>query len=375
MKKLLLIITFFSTIAFANAQLLVTMFINGNIVNNMASLTACNDSCYNVTLTVSGGQQPYTFLWNNGATTQTNFYCSANMQTYNDSISVRVTDANSALGWGGAYLPNYLNFCQDICIVTIDSATNKNIIVWNQASDTTVKSYNIYKETSVTNVWDLIGNVPKGNLSTFIDTSTNPSQVSARYTIKAYNNCAETMLCSVHKTMHLNINQGMGNTWNLMWEPYQGIPISSYKIYRGTTANNLQLIASTASSNTSYTDLSAPSGYVYYQIEIDSYTSCSPSKSYNTSKSNIATNSPNSINEILIGNLVNIFPNPVTGNLTIEAPQKSIIEILNIEGQIIKTFNQTDEVVTINLSDLARGIYAIKANTDNGSTVKKFIKE
>lgn len=37
--------------------------------------------------------------------------------------------------------------------------------------------------------------------------------------------------------MHLTINQGMGNTWNLIWQPYQGFVVSSYNIYRGTTPN------------------------------------------------------------------------------------------------------------------------------------------
>jgi len=375
MKKLLLIIAFLSTVGFANAQLNVTIYINGNPVNNMIGITACKDSCYNFTLSVTGGVEPYTYIWNNGATTQTNVYCSADLPTYNDSVHVFVTDANSLQGWAGAYLPDYLNLCQEICIVTIDSATNKNIILWNQTSDTIVKSYNIYKETSVVNVYDLIGNVPKGNLSEFIDTSSHPSQVSARYTIRAYNNCAESFLCSVHKTMHLNINQGTGNTWNLIWDPYQGIPISTYNIYRGTSANDLQLITSTSSSNTSYSDLLAPAGYVYYQIEMVSFNSCNPSKSVSTSRSNIATNNTTGINEILSNNLIHVFPNPATDKVTIETPSQAIIEISNIEGQMIKTIATSGTKTNIDVSAFPSGVYVIRAMTDRGITTEKFVKE
>ena len=72
---------------------------------------------------------------------------------------------------------------------------------------------------------------------------------------------------------------------------------------------------------------------------------------------------------------INIFPNPTNNNLTIETSEKATIEILNIEGQIIKTINTADKQTTIDVADLSSGIYIIKAKTDRGVAVKKFIKE
>jgi hypothetical protein len=71
----------------------------------------------------------------------------------------------------------------------------------------------------------------------------------------------------------------------------------------------------------------------------------------------------------------NINPNPTNSIINVMASQKAILEILNIEGQIIKTIKSENNVTAIDVSDLSRGIYIIKARTDKGIAVKKFIKE
>jgi photosystem II stability/assembly factor-like uncharacterized protein len=72
---------------------------------------------------------------------------------------------------------------------------------------------------------------------------------------------------------------------------------------------------------------------------------------------------------------INIFPNPAKDNLTIETIEKATVEILNIEGQILKTINVADKKTTIDLRNLSSGVYIIKARTENGVVVKKFVKE
>jgi len=84
-----------------------------------------------------------------------------------------------------------------------------------------------------------------------------------------------------------------------------------------------------------------------------------------------------SINDLLAGNLdfFRIFPNPIGNYLTIESKQKATIEIYNIEGQILKTINIADKQTSIDVSDLAGGVYIIKAKTEKGVAVRKFVKE
>lgn len=72
---------------------------------------------------------------------------------------------------------------------------------------------------------------------------------------------------------------------------------------------------------------------------------------------------------------INVYPNPATDKLQINAQQKSEIEIFNINGQIIKTiFAQSKETI-IDLTDLSNGIYIVKAKTDKEIEIKKIIKE
>jgi PKD repeat protein len=72
--------------------------------------------------------------------------------------------------------------------------------------------------------------------------------------------------------------------------------------------------------------------------------------------------------------VIKISPNPATNILYIEAPQKSQIEISNIEGQIIKSIAAGDNTTTIDVSNFARGMYFVKVKTGKGITVKKFVK-
>jgi hypothetical protein len=75
------------------------------------------------------------------------------------------------------------------------------------------------------------------------------------------------------------------------------------------------------------------------------------------------------------GENVSFFPNPTATNITIITPAKATIEILNIEGQIIKTINTAEKQTSIDVSDLSGGIYIIKSKTERGVAVKKFIKD
>lgn len=349
---------------FASAQMAVSILVDGVPYNSPQILYACPDSCYNVSVVVTGGFPPYAYEWSNGATTQSTEYCSSDFQYGEDTISVYVMDMSIIDQWAWLRVMDHIDVCQEICIVTIDSATNKNMLVWEQNADASLESYNIYKETFVTDVFEFIGNVPRENESVFIDNSSNPNQVSSRYTIKAVRGCVESYVCSVHKTMHLTINQGTGTTWNLIWEPYQGIPISTYYIYRGTSSNDLQLLGSTSSSSTQFSDFSAPSGYVYYQVAIVT-NPCNPSKSYTTSKSNIATNKPNGINEISEINGISVFPNPVSDKIYIAIDESTFDSEINLIiytliGQKILSKKLFKNLESIDLYNLSKGYYFLE---------------
>ncbi len=71
----------------------------------------------------------------------------------------------------------------------------------------------------------------------------------------------------------------------------------------------------------------------------------------------------------------NIYPNPANDNLTFETSEKVILEVLNIEGQIISTIISDKKETNIDLKNFSSGVYILRAKTDRGVVVKKFIKE
>ncbi|MFH1320098.1 MAG: YCF48-related protein [Bacteroidota bacterium] len=264
----------------------------------------------------------------------------------------------------------------EICIVGVDS-TNKNLIVWNKPVSNAIDSFFIYRETNITNVYQKTGAVSYDSFSIFSDTNSFPDVQSNKYKISIKDDCGlESDRSAPHNTMHLAINQGMGTTWNLIWNAYQGFTVSTYNVYRGSDPNNLQLIGTSSGSSTAYSDLIAPSGYLYYQVEVVSPNSCNPSKSYNTSRSNISTNNPNGIYENSNApDLFSIHPNPSNDDIAVETFQKCDIDILNIEGQIIKSINGKENHTTIDISGFASGMYFVKVKTEKGVSVKKFVKQ
>lgn len=85
--------------------------------------------------------------------------------------------------------------------------------------------------------------------------------------------------------------------------------------------------------------------------------------------------SQNSIAEIIDYPSISIFPNPTSEGITIMNAENSTIEILNIEGQIIKNINSDESHTSIDIYGLAKGMYFVKIKTTSGIALKKFIKE
>ena len=82
-----------------------------------------------------------------------------------------------------------------------------------------------------------------------------------------------------------------------------------------------------------------------------------------------------SVNEVSNPLNINVFPNPAKDKISIGCSQKSEIEILNTEGQILKRLTLQNIHPTVDISDLSAGIYIIKILTEEGMTIRKFIKQ
>jgi hypothetical protein len=206
---------------------------------------------------------------------------------------------------------------------------------------------------------------------------------SYRYAITATTNeCGESTLSDAHRTMHLTINAGMGNSWNLIWTPYEGTSYSTYNIYRsfGETQGEMQFIGTMPAGNTSFSDFGAPAGYVYYMVEIMLNETCEVGKAGSSIKSNVATNNPNvGIEENRAVSNISIYPNPTTGELTITNYELGItgVEIFDIYGRSLLSHHHISSSShhLINISHLPTGMYFVKIRTAAGETVRKVLKE
>lgn len=215
----------------------------------------------------------------------------------------------------------------ELCMVGVEDG--HNVLYWNREQE--VSSYNIYRESVVAGEYELLDSVPYDSISRWVDSTSRPNTRSYRYKISTRDNEGqESMLSHEHKTMHLTINQGLGGRWNLQWTPYEGAEYTTYIIYRGTTANNLEQIdIMPADGNTSYTDETATEGDVFYQVGIVMANGCIETKSASVSLSNIATNSTVGINNSIIGG---ISTYTLGGQIVVETELKDEIGIYDIVG-------------------------------------------
>ena len=72
---------------------------------------------------------------------------------------------------------------------------------------------------------------------------------------------------------------------------------------------------------------------------------------------------------------VEIYPNPASNQITITNAQNSELYIYNIAGQLIKTIDNSDNKLDIDISNLADGLYTIKIVKDGIVLIKRIMIE
>ena len=251
-----------------------------------------------------------------------------------------------------------------ICIVGFDSLTGNNQVVWEPDYPSNIDSIFIYRQSSTAN-FQKIGSVSSNAFSTFIDPTALPSVQPYKYKLSALDSVGiETPLTDGHKTIHLTISQGIGNSWNLIWNLYEGLVFDNYKLFRGSNPNDIQEIAQISSNFNSYTDYTAQTGPVYYQIGFENSVACAPLKSgnYDGSRSNIVFNGVVSYDE-----------NSTEFSVFISDSKELIINCDNFENSMVSIAHSSGQVVIDNyllsasstvipLLNYNDGVYIVKIN-------------
>lgn len=310
--------------------------------------------------------------------------------TYTGNYSVVVTDpsgcSNSAT-YTYTGNPNFQSV--PICLVTVDSSSLYNIIVWDKTLVLNVDTFIVLREIS-TNNYQPIVKLPYTSLSQFVDTVSylyfpntgDPNTGTYRYKMQCidiYGN--HSLLSPYHNTIYF-INNGGIFTWLQPYEIENGAnPVASYVLMRDDSTNgNWHDVGSVSGTQNFITDpqystyLNTASWRVKTTWSI-SCTASAKSETYNTSYSNVYKYDVTGVDEnSKIRDLV-IYPNPSSGMIFLNSSAGiKNVELLGLPGEkLFSSQFKGQKSLEIDLSEYPTGMYFIKVTTTSGNSTHKIM--
>ncbi|MBI5218361.1 MAG: T9SS type A sorting domain-containing protein [Bacteroidia bacterium] len=276
---------------------------------------------------------------------------------------------------------------QQICMVSVDSVLNKNIVIWEKEICLNIASYAIYRETETAGVYAQIGSVPYSNAGLYIDTSSHPELHADRYKISAVDTCGnESILSDLHGTVHLSVAAGIPTGFNIGWfDVYEGWDPVVYIIYRSINNGELFPLDTVSNMIVTYSDINVPPNAVSVCYMIGAVKPNPPCLvgfcAYDLSLSNIeCMEVPNETGKFSFTEPeMKIYPNPFNEKTTVEFynPGNSAytLQITDITGKImLEKNNITTDKIIIEKGDLTSGFYFIELHGKTNYKGKLIIK-
>jgi hypothetical protein len=306
---------------------------------------------------------------------------SSNMVLYNQNVPLRfsnlyITGSSPTFKSENILIPYYSSTnvnIPELCVITVDN-NGDNKVLWNNNSVVNSASVVVYKETSVSGIYDSLATMSINN-KYYIDSLALSAVTPSTYAVKVIDSCNRlSQLSAPHKTMHLTLNTGQNNAWNLIWSHYSGTNVASYRIWRGTSYSNLAPLDSVAGSTYTYSDLTPPSGQLFYQIEaiVPQCNTISRSSSIVTSKSNVVENGIMT-NLLNTTRNLNIYPNPFSSHTTIElSADPHTLTIYDIVGNKVRE-EQVMGTTVIEKGGLIKGLYILEVRSLNQTYLGKLL--
>jgi hypothetical protein len=292
-------------------------------------------------------------------------------------------------------LTNCIYNAPDICLVTVDSMANNNMIYWDEDQYPLADSFIVYRYDALTTNFLRIGAVAKSNPDNFlIDTARtvggpnggDPQYSSYRYKLAIRGVCGDLGTMGLyHESIFIQQNFQNFN-WNAYAIEGQPSPATGYQFLRdNTSSNNWQVLVNTGGlSTTDPNYASYPNGN--WRVDALGFTCSSDGSSrlgngpnqvmgaINTSRSNIK--SPTSASGIKeIKQLpVTVYPNPASDRLMIDFPSMSeemLIEVQNVLGETVYSQKSSQLKNTISCTGMGAGIYFVRVSSGKGSATRK----
>lgn len=349
-------------------------------INALISNATCANNDGTISISPSIPEE-YTYLWSNSSINQ-------NISGLESGFySVTVTDTN------GCFVLDTFNVgtsnivaSTPICLVTVDSTSTKNIIIWEKPISTVIDSFRVYRE--IASSYSFVGSVSYNELSEFVDNSVgvNPNTTSYKYKITTLDTCGnESVLSSEHQTSHLQISPAIPQGVNLSWNDYQGFSFSQYRILRDDLGNgNWQAVDSVSFGTTTYTSTDVLPN-ARFIVEAKNPIPCISTRSnyYVSSKSNTASQTTG-ISEVSEKQLIiNISPNPANDKIVIKVTgsqfsynDKYQLKLINLLGECVLTDElEGNRDNLVDLSTINAGVYFVTVYNNGLPYITKIIKQ
>jgi len=347
--------------------------------------TGLANSCGNVNVTLTAAGSFTNYLWSNGQNgnsinvTQGGSYTVMGQSPACDAISLPYDIAGSV-----APVP-------PICMITVDEADNKNVIIWEKPISNEIDSFLVLREDiNNPSVYTILSAQGYVDLSKFKDMSSDANARAYRYKLAVKDTCGGiTIPSNEQRSIHIDVAQGNSIlSRQLTWNVYQGQPqgFDYYLIYRETAPGNLNLalIDSVPSSQTWYYDNSLTQitdTARAYKIGYRVNTPCVSTRAQNDiCSSNVTANERpviDGLKNILKKDLNwQIIPNPNNGlfKIVFDGNQKSStwqVNTINLLGENVHAQNFLDaKNIELDLSNISAGVYFVSLN-DGVNTVQK----
>ncbi|MBL0046872.1 MAG: T9SS type A sorting domain-containing protein [Bacteroidetes bacterium] len=321
---------------------------------------------------------------------------SINFSPYTTSGNIIVSGYNDCGAGISAALPIYFKPIPtaQICFSTVDSATQKVLLFWEQPIETYAHNYVIYRETA--GVFLPIDTTIHPALAGYLDTSSHPNLHPEKYKIAVLDSCGnvgELSAVSENKCIYLYGFLGWANIPKLYWTDYIGASDTSrlYRVLVDTTGSGpFSILAdSLPATQLNFTDYISPLNCVTcrYVIETVFRNFCNPDAramvAITTSRSNIKNKNEIPYDSLVFGiknklplqNSFSIYPNPAKEKITIgnlSANNAYQISLYNAIGQcVINAYESGKNNCEISIQDLQSGLYLIKISSEEQRKVIK----
>lgn len=366
---------------------------NAALINGTVTPASCstpNGSIdVNFDYNPNGSNLPSSWSWSNGATSQSI-----------NNVPVGTYTITAKSSYFGQVCKSFKKFtvgnkapqAQPICLVTVDSTTITNLVVWEKVETHGIHHYNIYRESDAAGEFQLIDTVMAANEPIFNDVVASPEVRSWRYRISAVSDCGtEGPVSNAHKTLHLNaIENQINGTYNVYWDDYEGSPdVNGYVVWRFTDqAGWVQASPVVAPGVHVYTD-TPPTGStgLDYFVSMELLNECTAEKAqdFNTTRSNRERNhfstgngTGNSNNSVLENylNAVGLYPNPTNNAFYIQQTESNLltVRVLDLSGNVITEKTSSQNLVEVDAAKLTAGMYLVEISIDNTKVMRKLTK-